>query len=470
MADGLVIPQGESAVVDPDLVRHVAWALCNLRVLAHFVACMPDRFFDEASVKPDDITASARDGVLKRFEEIATLSGKSANAIASSAADTARLFVLLDELAQIAYPATADTMRITASYQGLVDTQASDQPEEIPVGIAAGVTAYLRRNATLTAGKLDEWIRRTRKVAMAIFAMSILLSVVVVFGKQFLQERDAIYRKIDEVSRTLYREDALRLRAADLAMAGFELPLALAPQATDKEAQEWVADTCPSLTMTRFPPATGGRPETVNLYRSLRHMEVCQQLDDLNAQRRQAEAGLKAWAAPFVVPVALIAKGFQGLWRWIAGVDQDELDATATARTDASPTTAGPSVSRIDLSFKPWGETVLASLSTYILPVMLGVIGAWAAAERALRRRIDRYELARTDGSRFAGGVIMGGVLGGIVGLVVVGTSIEQASLSISAIALLAGFGSDRTFRFLDGLVDRIFGEHPPTPGEPPRK
>ncbi|HEY4041930.1 MAG TPA: hypothetical protein VGM32_08805 [Rhodopila sp.] len=104
-------------------------------------------------------------------------------------------------------------------------------------------------------------------------------------------------------------------------------------------------------------------------------------------------------------------------------------------------------------------ESILGSITQYILPVCYGFLGAMAAAMRLLRRKVDASLLNFTDRSRLQQGAILGLLCGGVIGLFAsyIGNADPAGGLGLSAIALLAGYNVDGVFRFLDELSDRIF-------------
>ncbi|MBV9251747.1 MAG: hypothetical protein JO227_21210 [Acetobacteraceae bacterium] len=109
-------------------------------------------------------------------------------------------------------------------------------------------------------------------------------------------------------------------------------------------------------------------------------------------------------------------------------------------------------------------ESILGSITQYILPVCYGFLGAMAAALRVRRRKVDASLLSPTDRSRLLQGAILGVLCGGVIGLFAsyVGKPDSGGGLGLSAFALLAGYNVDGVFRFLDELSDRIF--RPGTP------
>ena len=105
-------------------------------------------------------------------------------------------------------------------------------------------------------------------------------------------------------------------------------------------------------------------------------------------------------------------------------------------------------------------ESILGSITQYILPVCYGLLGAMAAALRLIRRKVDAATLVPTDRARLQQGAILGVLCGAVIGLFAnhVGGTETAARLGLSALAFVAGYNVDGVFRFLDELSDRVFG------------
>ncbi len=104
-------------------------------------------------------------------------------------------------------------------------------------------------------------------------------------------------------------------------------------------------------------------------------------------------------------------------------------------------------------------QSILGSITLYILPVCYGFLGSMAATLRMLRRKVDASLLSYTDRARLQQGAILGILCGGVIGLFAsyIGKADAASGLGLSAVALLAGYNVDGVFRFLDELSDRIF-------------
>jgi hypothetical protein len=104
-------------------------------------------------------------------------------------------------------------------------------------------------------------------------------------------------------------------------------------------------------------------------------------------------------------------------------------------------------------------ESMLHSITLYMLPTLYGCLGALMASLRNLRRKVELSVLAQTDRGRLRQDVILGTLCGAVMGLFTgyftQGTAAQ--GLGLSALALLAGYNVPAVFGFLEGLSTRVF-------------
>jgi hypothetical protein len=558
---------GRTDTPDPELVDHVAKALADLRLLAQFVASTPDRRFIDARPAMQQAArrgSEAAAGELRTlYEKTLLIGGMTAEQIARNAAHSADLFFLLDRLSTIAYPASPDSIRLTASYL------------KFPLGGGKGGDDALQAAATKEAKELRRAVTTNRIFMAGIFCLAIGLSIYALFGQVLLGERDRIVTAIDRESEAFYSQSRLTLPAQIFRNADLNHVFLVNPQ----EMQNWIMGICPKIDMvlpSPIPailtsPSLPATQQSVRIYPSPELMRSCDAYEYLEAQRRQADRAVADWvgialampewfagtirrlfghaddaqrmaaaisvhaaaakdAAAFARDAANNARDAADrvqaaadqardaarlvrVGRALAGIAPDASpeafdqafqqamlapsadpvaqlavaaardaaavvpDATRAARDaavaardaalaerDAAAAGGDPRPQR-DYSYRPWGETIVTAMGSYILPILFGVIGAWAASERELRRRLERFEVTRTDRHTYRRGLLLGGVVGGVVGLFFSTDTLKNLSLTYSAIALVAGFAGDRVFRFLDDLINRIFSIERPPPG-----
>jgi hypothetical protein len=111
-------------------------------------------------------------------------------------------------------------------------------------------------------------------------------------------------------------------------------------------------------------------------------------------------------------------------------------------------------------------ESVLSVYSTYVLPLMFGVLGTMIGAIREIRDKIRGGELAPRDAWMLVIGLPMGALAGLAVGLFfspsdaavsAAGGSVGKLTLSTIALGFLAGYGSESFFTFVDNLFRQVF-------------
>jgi hypothetical protein len=111
-------------------------------------------------------------------------------------------------------------------------------------------------------------------------------------------------------------------------------------------------------------------------------------------------------------------------------------------------------------------ESILAIYSSYVLPLMFGIIGTMIGGIREIRDKVRGGELAPRDVWMLFIGLPMGIVGGLVVGLFISpdDTTVAAAGgptgrLTLSAIALgfLAGYGSESFFTYIDTLFRQVF-------------
>jgi hypothetical protein len=111
-------------------------------------------------------------------------------------------------------------------------------------------------------------------------------------------------------------------------------------------------------------------------------------------------------------------------------------------------------------------ESVLSVFTTYILPMMFGLLGTIIGAFRGIQARVRDSELAPRDYALTILGLPLGAVAGVAVGLFLSPSSVptpgsgavaSALTLTTSGLGFLGGYGSQTFFRFIDELLGRVF-------------
>lgn len=122
---------------------------------------------------------------------------------------------------------------------------------------------------------------------------------------------------------------------------------------------------------------------------------------------------------------------------------------------------------------------VMTVFSTYILPMMFGLLGTAIAAIRAIQSKVRDYELGPRDLILTLMGLPIGLVAGVAVGLFYAPSSAPSTgggnlagdlSLSAAGLGFLAGYGSEAFFKSLDALLTRVFTARASTPPPAPKQ
>jgi hypothetical protein len=109
-------------------------------------------------------------------------------------------------------------------------------------------------------------------------------------------------------------------------------------------------------------------------------------------------------------------------------------------------------------------ENILSCITLYVLPCLYGFLGAVVAILKYLRLQVDNHWLSFTDRGRIIQTQILGVVMGSIVGLFAAYiTSSNQSfgTLSVPAIAFLAGYNLSSLLTLFDDVSARLFQKIP---------
>ena len=107
----------------------------------------------------------------------------------------------------------------------------------------------------------------------------------------------------------------------------------------------------------------------------------------------------------------------------------------------------------------------MAVLGNYVMPILYGLLGSMAFLLRRHGDRLSAQLLSPRDRPANHIRLLLGVVIGGCIGLFYSGSSVSQTpgilgivtTLSASAVAFLAGYGVEATFKTLDALLAHIF-------------
>jgi hypothetical protein len=227
-------------------------------------------------------------------------------------------------------------------------------------------------------------------------------------------------------------------------------------------------------------PDNAGTPDSGGKFITARQEHLCDQREKMLQSLFIVTMHLQFWSSVIAGPHEDLLR--HGAWRVrnplqpavLFGVSEHTLNQYAQERESQScsvlaPPPAGTKYKPEECAEVLWtyidrsknvAESILGSITQYVLPVCYGLLGAMAAALRLIRRKVDAATLVPTDRARLHQGAILGVLCGAVIGLFAnqVGGAENAGGLGLSALALIAGYNVDGVFRFLDELSDRIFG------------
>ncbi len=358
------------------------------------------------------------------------------------------------------------------------------------------------------ARRLAIRVRNFEWITMAVVAMTVIVSIYALSGRLILGREKAAHDAFTAIdaqvqsqedkifpSATLPINDSPRMTVVSLCSLTQRKPVE--PSASVKLASlsaasgglmaEAAADNGAEAT-------PGAKPTYETAYLTTLQAHLCPQRDEVlrtlfvvtmhlqswssvvtQSVEHGWDLGYKSYTVHLAVPLAPIfgvvpsaltdyaKENDGGLCKTVA----PEMMTSGAAGQGANPTACERVLWTLINRARNVAESILGSITQYILPVCYGFLGAMAAAMRLLRRKVDASLLNFTDRSRLQQGAILGVLCGAVIGLFAsyIGNADPAGGLGLSAIALLAGYNVDGVFRFLDELSDRIF--RPVTPSKP---
>ena len=166
--------------------------------------------------------------------------------------------------------------------------------------------------------------------------------------------------------------------------------------------------------------------------------------------RHTAISGLlKGWARPMS-------------WACSGGPKADPNAGDTTANPTAADTTA---VSKANDTTDLCAHAGMAVLGNYVMPILYALLGSMAFVLRRHGDRLSAQLLTPRDRPANQIRLLLGVVIGGCIGLFYSGSPVSQTTgllgvattLSAAALAFLAGYGVEATFKTLDALIAHIF-------------
>ncbi len=181
--------------------------------------------------------------------------------------------------------------------------------------------------------------------------------------------------------------------------------------------------------------ATGGRLDA-------RQAGLCAGVDDLGLRMSLAYGQLAVWN--HITDTLLIVLSPV---RWLGlGVDPHWGDQAVQADQWAST--------------EQRTAVMLTALTVYVMPVLVGLLGAFAYVFRRINTKVEEYSLEARDRMQAILRIFLGVLLGGLVGLFFQPEGVELSGirLSIAALAFLVGYSVQVVFEAMDSLISFALG------------
>jgi hypothetical protein len=100
----------------------------------------------------------------------------------------------------------------------------------------------------------------------------------------------------------------------------------------------------------------------------------------------------------------------------------------------------------------------MAGLTGFVLPMLLGLLGAFIYVYRDIDGKMRTATLSSGDGAHAMLRMLLGMMLGGLLGVIWTNgqpIKLEGVTLSLAALAFFVGYGVEVVFRILDRIIAR---------------
>lgn len=346
-------------------------------------------------------------------------------AVAADHAQIEALAACVDVLSRQAAPANASTIRLTSAYLRTA-LEGNEPPEEVRARVW---------RLRLVIKLIIAWVAVAMLCALALLAH-------VDDGRRMMQQLQEVRTQLD----TIFGELAKLPQAAWIAQpAGAAQPQGGGPAG--------VSGAAGGAAPTAFLPFCNPEGEgDQRRWRAPAAGEAGSQAQALCSQWAQA-AKREALVFLRLQDWNCRTQRFVPLWRFAGN---------SCADTEVPPLPAGSPVGAHD-----WNRTemrtggIIAVLSGFVLPLLMGSIGGCAYVLRRLDQRLSDHTLEIRDGWHSVLRVLLATVLGGLLGAVWSGdhpVTVADLTLSLAAVAFFVGFALEAVFTLIEAMVDGVAG------------
>ena len=380
--------------------------------------------------------------------------------------DDAFLCYARDFLAAVAAPASVHTILATKAYAqerrypGYSRLLHEGPRRRSPVPGPVAVKSRSRSEEALHTGarRLARRVAFYERLAIGVLLGVIGASTYAFTGQAILESQARYFGEYQSIGHDLdaYLKDA-RVAKIDVADAG-ELP----PPGCDRSYDE--AHRSPTVQIASASPTAAIQPRMTGvLSMNPRLCALYWRIRRNNQDITAVTLHLISWSG-FVLETLHLGDLF--------GVSRQLIDRSATVHHDFCryaqlPTDSDGSctaaLENIVYQATEAAQSLLNSITLYVLPTLYGFLGGAMAALRNQRRKAELYLVTLADRGRIQQDVILASLCGAIMALFAgyIGKGTAAEGLGLSALALLAGYNVPAMLSFLDGLSNRVFQPRP---------
>ncbi len=391
-------PAGPAPAVTPEAIAQVRQLQGDLRVLMQHVAARLGR---SDVPGPRAVAAGTEPGgplpasAPAGFDAHARLLVLAAEEIARDGALLGQLYAGIGALTRLAAPAEVASVRITLAF--LRGGGAVD--EEAP--------GY----AQAAARRLLRWARASALLCLFVFFAAVALLVHVDRGRRAVQQLEQVRSEYRVAADSFTVPRAGSGQGAPGAAGAAECRDELEGGPAAPGAQGRAAPQPPALSCERLRDVL---LRMAIVYRELRSWNTISE--------RLAYASPIAWLAPGLAPEA--------------GLPEEHWQSTELRTT-----------------------IMMATLTGFVLPTMLGLLGACVYVYRQLDGQIEAFALDGREAVHGTLRMLFGAILGGLLGTIWTSggaVQVEGVPLSLAALAFFIGFSVEVVFRLVDALVRAV--------------
>jgi len=162
---------------------------------------------------------------------------------------------------------------------------------------------------------------------------------------------------------------------------------------------------------------------------------LCDRLREAWYRMRIVRADLEAWNA---------------MWSWFSFVPLGRLPQDSQNHPGSALPELQQEASELHASAN------MAGLTGFVLPMLLGLLGAFTYVYRNFDGNIRAERLSSGDGARAMARILLGMMLGGLLGVIWTNgqpIELEGVALSLGALAFFVGYGVEVGFQMLDHII-----------------